>query len=125
MEAEQDDQEKSDNYEPNYINQDTQYEKLFFASFLLIYGMVSVIYGKLCIPSRRGKSAFCFYGIPLWIMFVAMLIGVAYHISFIIDHSDQRNNEVKYRLFQKYSKFIGWSLVLIASFLQLIFRYNK
>jgi hypothetical protein len=120
MENTNQEKDNDENYEPNYINQDTQYEKLFYAGFLLVYGTFAIIIDDLFIPGRRGRADFHFQGIPLWIMYIAMMIGVAHSISFLVDHSDKRNNEQKYKTFQTYSKYIGWSLVTIAAIMQLI-----
>lgn len=112
--------ENDDNYEPNFIDQDTQDEKLIYAGFLLVYGTFAIIIDDLLIPGRRGRSDFHFHGFPLWIMYFAIIIGVAHSISFIVDHSDKRNNEHKYKLFQKYTKYIGWTLVAIATIIQVL-----
>jgi uncharacterized membrane protein len=80
---------------------------------LVGYGAVGVLVDALWIPGRR-TSGVVFSGIPAWLACSALCVGALGLLSVVVDHYDRRNNEHRYRDFQRMSRWLS-SILLIAA----------
>jgi Na+-transporting methylmalonyl-CoA/oxaloacetate decarboxylase gamma subunit len=73
------------------------------------------------LPSKGGNAE-AIHGFPMWFTYLAILFASANLISIVVDHYDQRDNEINYKKFaaitSKLGGFcIGMSILLIFLFI--------
>ena len=106
---------------PNQIPLGTRVVNLLMSVGLLGYGTFGVLRDDLYLPSRSGAGTHL-HGLTMWLVYSAMLCGVANLISVVVDHYDLRPNESDYRKFALFTQVSGWALVLAALLNQIVTR---
>ena len=108
-------------YVPNHIPLKTRIWHITLSCFLIVYGTVGVSLGGILVLGKR--SSVIFHGVPMWLVFCAMLTAVANLLSVVLDHYDQRENEHHYRQWAKYTQVVGW-FFFVAAFVLDIFVFR-
>jgi hypothetical protein len=96
---------------------------LILASFLLVYGTISLINDGLYIPGKFGGAVF--HGIPLIILYSSMLCFATYCVLKIVRHYDKKENEMDYGRFAKLASFLGFGLFIAALLLETFVFQNS
>lgn len=85
---------------------------------LITYGTFGVSVGMIIITGKSGSAA-KFTGVPMWIMYAAMLLASANMLAVVVDHYVRRKNEESYMRFAKVTSRLGWYLAIFAFVLQI------
>ncbi|MDP2246602.1 MAG: hypothetical protein Q8J65_00620 [Nitrosomonadales bacterium] len=103
-------------YTPNHIPRSERFLNILYAAVIIVFGVIGLTTGELLLPGKRtsGPNGVALQGLPAWVMYAAMICACAVLLSSIVDHYDQRNNEINYRRFAQIGKFLGWSLFFLS-----------
>lgn len=107
-------------YRPNRVPLGERIWNKALASLLLIYGGYGIYINDLYLPGKHGRGVHL-YNESALIMYGAFICGALVMLSIVVDHYDERDNEHRYHLFAKISKYLGWGLfggALIYDFLK-------
>lgn len=105
--------ERIELFQPNKIPFLTRVYYFFASLFLLIYGTFGLYNDDIYIPGKRSNGIH-FHGYAAIVIYVVFLFAVSNMISVIIDHFDQRDNEISYSSFAQKTSIIAWTLFFIA-----------
>jgi cbb3-type cytochrome oxidase subunit 1 len=105
-------------YKPNRIPLSERIAYIFFSILIFAYGTAIVIFDDFTVTNRRGGVVIHLHGIPVWVLYGAMLSVVALLISMVLDHYDKRDNEKNYRQFAKIAVILAISLFVLAILLE-------
>lgn len=100
---------------PNFIPKKERLKNSLIAVFLLLYGGYGVATDSLLFPARGG--ALELYGVPAWLMYIALIFASLNLLAVVLDHYDKRDNESKYKSFNKFSKVMAWIFCIISMIL--------
>lgn len=103
----------SNGYTPNHIPAKVRIESIVLSLFLIGYGAVSWYLDEMFLPAKSG-GGIVIHGLALKLMFCAMICAAFNLAAVVLDHYDQRNNERHYIIFSKVTRFLGWTLLLLA-----------
>lgn len=113
---------KKNKYQPNEIFRIDRIAFVLMAIFLLPYGVIGLIYGKIVIPSNIENQYAFLESYPAYAASIAMILGAISFILKVIDHYDRRENENAYRLIIKWIQFSA--LVFVGlSFIFMILQF--
>ena len=105
-------------YIPNHIPKGERVSHIIFSLLLFAYGTFGVWVNDLYVPGRRSRGVHLHDSLA-WVMYGAILCACLVMLSVVIDHYDQRNNEVNYRSFASLFKGIGWIFFILSMVLSL------
>jgi hypothetical protein len=100
-------------YTANVIPERERLWSFVVAGLLIVYGGYGVWTDDLYIPGR-GPSGIHLHNIEAWLMYGAMLCGSVSLLSILIDHFDKRDNEQRYRIFERVVRHIGVALLCLS-----------
>lgn len=103
-------------YTPNHIPRSERFLNVLYALVIIAFGVLGLTTGDLLLPGKRtgGPNGVALQGLSAWVMYAAMICACAVLISVLVDHYDQRNNEINYRRFAQTGKFLGWFLFFLS-----------
>lgn len=103
-------------YTPNHIPRSERFLNVLYALVIIAFGVLGLTTGDLLLPGKRTGSpnGVALQGLSAWVMYAAMICACAVLISVLVDHYDQRNNEINYRRFAQTGKFLGWFLFFLS-----------
>lgn len=84
------------------------------SGLLLAYTLHALFRDDFYLPGKRG-SGMHLTGVSSWLMAAASFCAVASMVSALVDHHDERNNEVKYKNFSAACEWLGWGLAISAT----------
>lgn len=109
---------RAQEYQPNQIPAAERWNNFFSASALLAYGAVSTYLDDFFLPGKRGNGIHL-HGLPVVVMFAAVICATLVLTLTIVDHYDRRDNERHYQITAKYLRLTGWILAGVAVLLHL------
>lgn len=80
---------------------------------LVGYGLLGIHYDDLYIPGKRSGGLHL-HGLPIWLMFAAILCAALLLGSALADRYDRRGNGRHNRTLARYCKVAAWSLLAAA-----------
>lgn len=107
---------------PNHIPAKERVGNVLLSLALFAYCTFGALHDDIYIPGKRS-SGMHMHGVPMWIVYGAMLSAVANMLSVVVDHYDVRANEINYTRFARVTQVLGWTL-FIAAFLLDLFVYR-
>lgn len=116
--------ENDDTYSPNHIPRAERLKNVLMSGALLAYGTFGLWIDDLFLPSKRG-SGLHLHGLPVWVMYLAMILASANLLAVVVDHYDQRNNEHNYRRFAKLTQILGWAAFALALVLHVLLTISR
>jgi hypothetical protein len=96
-----------------------------FAGFLLFYGFRGLYADDIFIPNPRGRGALDFHGISAWMMAGAIFCFAAFLISCLKRSFEHPPNRPGYRIFNKWMRYIGTALFIVAFVVTILSIYKK
>lgn len=100
-------------HNPNHIPRHDRILYIILSGALFIYGTFGVIIDDLFVPGKRSSGTH-YHGEPAWMIYGAVLCAVANLVSVVVDHYDQRDNEINYKRFARITQIAGWTLFILA-----------
>ena len=110
-------------YKPNQVPKGEQIAFGALSMGLLLYGTAALLRNDLFIPGKHSGGVH-FHGIPLYILYTAILCAASSMVSVIVDHYDKRENEKSYQHFARATAIAGWVLYIMALFLEAVLFKN-
>lgn len=105
-------------YLPNFISLSTRIFYFFATLGLIAYGAWGIWLDDLILPAKRGGVHL--HGIDAWLMYIAFICACIVMCSIIVDHYDQRDNEIKYHYFCEKFRRLGWFFFYTAITLHIL-----
>ena len=96
-----------DNYTPNHIPASERVQNVIFSLALFAYGTYGIWTNDLYLPDKRGNGVHL-HGVPAWFLYGSVLCACLVMLSVVVDHYDKRNNEIDYKMFADFFKYVGW-----------------
>ena len=107
---------------PNHIPSKERVGNVLLSLILFAYCTYGALHDDIYIPGKRSNGVHM-HGVPMWVIYGAMLSAVANMLSVVIDHYDVRANELNYKRFARVTQILGWVLFTSAFILDLfVFR---
>ncbi|MBK6986089.1 MAG: hypothetical protein IPH32_15705 [Bacteroidetes bacterium] len=113
---------KSKYFSPNHIPKADRTVNIILAVLLVLYGLIGLLADDIYIPGKRTRG-FHFHGPPASIAFASFMCFVLYLLTIVLDHYDCRNNERRYVQFRKFARFMGYTLLIVAVFVDCFFYH--
>lgn len=110
---------KEPRYIPNSIPAEIRNTNIILSLVLFSYCTWGVVTGTIWIPGKRGGMEL--HGASMWMVYAAMVLGVVNLLSVVVDHYDQRDNEISYRRIAFFTQTAAWGLFAIAVIVRLFF----
>lgn len=107
---------------PNHIPRRERVANVLLSVLLFAYCTFGALHDDIYIPGKRSAGVHL-HGTPMWVMYAAMLCAVANLMSVVVDHYDERANEIDYKRFARLTQVLGWGLLLGAYVLD-VFVYR-
>lgn len=114
--------QKSKYFSPNEISAFDRGLNTFLSILLLLYGIIGLLVDDIYLPGKHTRGIH-FHGTPAIIAFAGFMCFVLYLLTIVIDHYDRRNNERRYVQFRKFIRFMGYTLLLVAIFVDCFFYH--
>ncbi len=106
-------------HSPNQFPLKKRVENAVLSLILFSYCTYGVLHGGIYMPAKRSNGSFV-HGLPMWLIYGAMLSAVANMLLVVRDHYDKRDNEVEYQEWALFTKILGWMLFALALLLQFL-----
>lgn len=107
---------------PNHISRKERFINVLLSLAFLIYCSYGAMHDDIYIPGKRSAGVHL-HGIPMWVVYAAMLCAVTNMMSVVVDHYDTRANEINYKKFARGTQILGWTL-FIGAFILDLFVYK-
>ena len=112
-------------YVANYFAVKRRLGAALIALLMMAYGVFGIYRNDLPLPlGRRNSLTIHLHDGSAWLMFLALLCAAANFLTLLADHYDTRNNEARYRRFEKHTQHLGWGLFACAILLHLLIRLH-
>lgn len=105
---------------PNHIPANERISNVLLSLILLGYCTFGALHDDIYIPGKRS-SGIHMHGVPMWIIYAAMLAAVTNMLSVVVDHYDVRANELNYKRIARFTQILGWVLFGAAFVLDLFY----
>lgn len=109
---------KDNYYTPNHIPAKERIQYIVFSILLAVYGAYGLWVNDLYIPGKHSNGTHL-HDVPAWIMYGAFICACLVMLSVVVDHYDERNNEINYKLFAIVFKCLGWVFFVLSLIMSL------
>ena len=115
-------------YRPNRVPPKERFIFIVLSLFLIVYGSYGVLTDDLYIPTSgrrrysstpRPNSGMHLHGPAAWCIYLAILCAVACMISMVVDHYDERDNEIKYKQFAQITQLLAVAFMVLGVILHI------
>ena len=96
-----------------------------FVAFILVYATHGIYVDDLYVPHPRGGLGVHFHGTGALAMFGAFFCLAAFLISTLVRSFDHPSNKPGYRTFNRWMKYLGLCLLVIAFLLAILSPLKK
>ena len=100
-------------YIPNSIPWKVRLSNLAFSLGGILYGAYGLHRNDFFIPGRRGRGVHL-HDSAAMLMMAAIVCGCAVLLSVVLDHYDERDNEVYYQRTAQVLRWLGWGFFALA-----------
>lgn len=94
-------------HRPNHFPLKERITNCVLAVLLIAYGSYGIYMDDIYLPGKRTAGVHL-HGIPVWLMYGAILSAASVMLALVVDHYDRRNNEHHYVQFKKSAAIVGW-----------------
>lgn len=108
-----------DRYIPNEVPASTRWWRLVLSVLILAWGSYGLWADTLIVPVSKRGDVLHLRGAAAVVMFCAMVAAVLNLLAVIVDHFDERNNELTYRRIESFTRVVGVLLCVAAILLHL------
>lgn len=106
-------------YLPNRLSTSERLAYCALALALVAHATLGAYIDDLIIPSRRRGPDVHVHGWQAWLIACAIYLVAISLISRVIDHYDKRNNEHRYRQFERLAWYASGALVALSFILRI------
>jgi hypothetical protein len=99
-------------YRPNIVGIEIRLMNGITAAALIGYACYSVAKNHFYIPTKRGGLVF--YDESAWMTFAVFCIAGVNLLVEVLDHYDKRNNEVYYKVFRRFTRYLFWLMLVLS-----------
>lgn len=107
---------------PNHIPAKERVGNVLLSLVLFGYCTFGALHDDIYIPGKRSNGVHM-HGVPMWVIYGAMLAAVTNMLSVVVDHYDVRANELNYKRISRFTQVLGWILFILAFVLD-VFLYK-
>lgn len=105
---------------PNHIPAKERVSNVLLSLVLFGYCTFGALHDDIYIPGKRSNGVHM-HGVPMWVIYGAMLAAVTNMLSVVVDHYDVRANELNYKRIARFTQILGWILFILAFVLDVFF----